>query len=77
MAPHGIRVNAIAPGATMTPPLMNALTDEQRDYSQKMQPMLRFGMPEEISAAVAWLCSDQASFVTGAVIAVDGGATAG
>lgn len=71
-----IRVNAIAPG-----PILNerigTLPDEQRAPIARAVPMGRIGLPEEVAATVVWLCSEAASFITGAVISVDGGRLAG
>jgi NAD(P)-dependent dehydrogenase (short-subunit alcohol dehydrogenase family) len=78
----GIRVNAIAPGYFVTdanrPTLFNpdgSLTARSRAILAQT-PMGRFGKPEEVNAAVQWLCSDAASFVTGVVIPIDGGFSA-
>jgi NAD(P)-dependent dehydrogenase (short-subunit alcohol dehydrogenase family) len=71
-AARGVRVNAVAPGPILTHRL-TALTDEQRAPLLQAVPMRRLGLPEEVAATAAWLCSDQASFITGAVIPVDGG----
>lgn len=70
----GIRVNAICPGLISTP-MSRALVDDplSADKALAAQPMGRFGQPEEVGEAVVWLCSDAASFVTGAVLMVDGG----
>jgi NAD(P)-dependent dehydrogenase (short-subunit alcohol dehydrogenase family) len=51
-------------------------TPEARERSGRMHPIGRIGQPEEIAAAAVWLSSDQASFVTGQAIVVDGGLTA-
>ena len=75
-ARQGIRVNVICPGPTDTPMLRNALTPEQLDAFAKTYPMGRLGQPEEIAAAALFLASDDASFVTGSVLYVDGGQTA-
>ncbi|MEZ5742514.1 MAG: SDR family oxidoreductase [Sphingomonadaceae bacterium] len=76
-AKAGIRVNAVCPGVIetgMTAPLVaNA---ETRKLLDSMTPVGRMGKPEEIAAAVVWLCSDAASFVTGHPMVIDGGATA-
>ncbi|HEX9039224.1 MAG TPA: SDR family NAD(P)-dependent oxidoreductase [Ktedonobacterales bacterium] len=73
---RGLRVNAIAPGPILTERLA-ALTDEQRAPVVRAVPLGRAGLPEEVAALAAWLCSDQASFITGATIPIDGGRLAG
>lgn len=76
-AKAGIRVNAVCPGVIETPmtaPL--AANPEMRKVLDGLTPMGRMGQAEEIASAVLWLCSDQASFVTGHPLVVDGGATA-
>lgn len=75
-AKSGIRVNAVCPGVIETPmtaPL--AANPDIRKIMDGLTPMGRMGKAEEIAAAVLWLCSDQASFVTGHPLVVDGGAT--
>ncbi|MEO3815355.1 SDR family oxidoreductase [Plantactinospora sp. B24E8] len=79
LAPHGIRVVAVAPGATATPiSLHQGLPAERiaaiREWQLAATPMRRLGQPEEIAWAITLLASPQASFVTGTVFAVDGGA---
>jgi NAD(P)-dependent dehydrogenase (short-subunit alcohol dehydrogenase family) len=75
-AAQGIRVNAIAPGPILTERLEAAGEEAQRLAGMAM-PMRRIGTPAEVAAAAVWLCSDQASFVTGAVLTIDGGKLAG
>ncbi len=75
--PQGIRVNAILPGITMTPMISRLSNDPQLsavfDGLRSRHSMGRFGQPDEIGQAVKWMLSDEASFVNGAAIAVDGG----
>ena len=68
----GIRVNEVAPGAIETPMLRAQFGDGLGAYAQR-QPMKRLGSPHEIAAVIGFLLSDEASFVTGAVVPVDGG----
>lgn len=71
---HGIRVNSVAPGSTDTPMMRGsgALRDSIMT-SQLGTPLRRIGQPEEIASTIAWLLSDEASFVTGACLVADGG----
>jgi NAD(P)-dependent dehydrogenase (short-subunit alcohol dehydrogenase family) len=71
----GVRVNAICPGVIMTPLFAGAAEADPEMLSgiERAHPIGRLGTPEEIAAAVVWLCSDAASFVTGHPMAVDGG----
>ena len=72
MAPSGIRVNAIAPGVIDTQ--MNSfLSEEDRKELEDEIPMGRFGAPEEIGKTAVFLCSNEASYMTGQVLRVDGG----
>lgn len=77
-AEHRIRVNAVAPSHTATDRLKQAIAAGRLEYDAIVQriPMGRFAAPEEIADAVVFLCSDQARFITGQVLAVDGGYTA-
>lgn len=74
-AAKGIQVNAICPGVVETPMLgdLMARSPEAMEQVQRDQPIGRLGRPDEIAAAVLWLCSPAASFVAGAYLAVDGG----
>ncbi len=79
-APQGIRVNCLCPGLIETP-MTNLLKAEElkavREAFIKLHPIGRAGQPEEVAAAALFLASDDASFVTGHALVVDGGMTAG
>jgi len=83
-APDGVRVNCICPGAIETPMLAATIASrpspeeqgELRRESLRRQPLHRFGRPEEIARAALYLASDEASFVTGVALPVDGGRVA-
>lgn len=72
VSPRGIRVNAISPGPIDTPAL-KAATPEQREQAAARTLLGRIGTPDDIAAGVAYLASDDASFVTGTVLQVNGG----
>merc|ERR1711916_405619 len=80
LAPDGVRVNTVMPGVIATPafaPLCvdgKTMDDVLSDYAPK-HPMGRVGQPKETSAAIVFLASDAASFITGQILAVDGGVT--
>ena len=76
-AEDGIRVNCVCPGVIETP-MTDVISQnpEIKKTMESMTPMKRLGRPEEIASAIVWLCSDQASFVTGHPMVIDGGATA-
>ncbi|MDO8520885.1 MAG: SDR family oxidoreductase [bacterium] len=69
---YGIRVNAIAPGITDTT-MVAGIPDKVKEYYVKRTPLGRYARPEEIAAAYAFLASEEASFITGAIIPVNGG----
>jgi meso-butanediol dehydrogenase/(S,S)-butanediol dehydrogenase/diacetyl reductase len=75
-AADNVRVNAIAPGPTDTPMLRAAMTPEELRAFAATLPMNRLGRPEELAYAALFLASEEASFVTGAILPVDGGQTA-
>jgi len=74
LAPHGIRVNSICPGLTETPLAAYALaTPERRASINRQVPLGRVAQPREIAAAALFLASDDASYITGEALVVDGG----
>lgn len=75
-ARHGIRINAVAPGPIASHRLAS-LDAPTRERIAGGVPLGRLGAVEEVAAAVTWLCSDHASFITGATLCVDGGKLAG
>lgn len=75
-APHGIRVNAVCPGVIDTPMLRMMDDSESGEaYLRSGVPLRRLGTPQEVAACIAFLASDQASYLTGVAVPVDGGAT--
>jgi meso-butanediol dehydrogenase/(S,S)-butanediol dehydrogenase/diacetyl reductase len=75
LTPQGIRVNAVAPGVIETPGNRHFIHTDAfyRRHMNDMVPMGRVGQPNEIASVIAFLCSDDASYVAGQVIVVDGG----
>lgn len=77
-APQGIRVNAVCPGFVRTPMTAGLFSDSERERKvTAMHPLGRLATPEDIARAVLFLASDDASFITGQALAVDGGFTVG
>src|SRR5260221_11161244 len=74
MASRNITANAIAP-SFIPAELTSTLTEEQRKCLLDFTPLGRFGTPEEIAAAINFLCSPEASYITGQILGVDGGMT--
>jgi NAD(P)-dependent dehydrogenase (short-subunit alcohol dehydrogenase family) len=77
LAPRRIRVNAVTPGATPTPGAHAVVDDAGWELRRRATPLGRLGAPEDIAEAVAFLVSGRASFITGEILHVDGGLTAG
>jgi NAD(P)-dependent dehydrogenase (short-subunit alcohol dehydrogenase family) len=77
-APRGVRINAVCPGTIATPMVTDMIDKGELNTDEAIasQPINRLGEPEEIAAAVLWLCSPGASFVIGVALPVDGGYTA-
>jgi NAD(P)-dependent dehydrogenase (short-subunit alcohol dehydrogenase family) len=79
-AQRGIRVNAVCPAFVRTPMVESYVATDPRHFGWErlasMQPMGRLGTPEEVADAVTWLCSDQAAYITGIALPLDGGTTA-
>jgi NAD(P)-dependent dehydrogenase (short-subunit alcohol dehydrogenase family) len=70
---HGIRVNAVCPGGTVTP-MMGPIDERVAAELERTIPLGRFAQPEEVAATIAFLLSDDAAYVTGTALVVDGGA---
>jgi len=73
LGPRGIRVNAIAPGSVPTPATEGFVTPEQYEQRARNIPLRRNGTPEDVAQAAAFLLSDEAAFINGAMLAIDGG----
>lgn len=74
-APAGVTVNCVCPGPVATPGLTRVFADQVPDEITSIVPLHRVGTPEEVASAVLYLASDEAAFITGQALSVDGGAT--
>lgn len=72
LAGRGVTANAVAPGYIITD-MTNALSDKVKDAIEASIPMKKRGLPEDVANAISFLCSDDASYITGEIIRVDGG----
>ena len=77
LAARGITVNAIAPGTVLTPAVTNIPHNPEVPFVSKRTPLGRLAQPNEIATAFHFLASDEAAYITGAILPVDGGITAG
>jgi NAD(P)-dependent dehydrogenase (short-subunit alcohol dehydrogenase family) len=75
VAPYNINVNCVSPGPIDTPGFNKVFTGDAREHAADIVPLGRVGLPEEVASAVLYLASDDAAFITGQTLAVDGGAT--
>jgi NAD(P)-dependent dehydrogenase (short-subunit alcohol dehydrogenase family) len=73
LAEHGITVNALAPGAIETELVARMHSPETRTIYRAAIPMDRYGAPEEVAHAAAFLASEEAGYITGEILSVDGG----
>jgi NAD(P)-dependent dehydrogenase (short-subunit alcohol dehydrogenase family) len=77
VAKENIRVNVICPGVMDTPMFRaSGFSSQQVEQMMNVKPAGRFGQPEEVAEAILWVASDHASYMIGAAVAVDGGASA-
>ena len=74
-APAGVTVNCVCPGPVATPGLTRVFADQVPDEIVSIVPLHRVGTPDEVASAVLYLASDEAAFITGQALSVDGGAT--
>jgi NAD(P)-dependent dehydrogenase (short-subunit alcohol dehydrogenase family) len=77
LAPRRITVNAISPGTILTPAVTGIADNPEIPFIQRRTPLGRLGQPEEVAALAHFLASDEAAYITGQNIAIDGGLTAG
>ena len=76
LAPYGVTVNSVSPGPIATPQTADLHSEDVRERVRSRTPMGRYGTPEEVADVIAFLCSEDARFVTGHDLRVDGGLTA-
>jgi len=76
LGPYGITANVVAPGRILTDLLLRRMEGREKEWMSQT-PMRRFGQPEEVAAAITFLASEEASYITGAVINVNGGLVMG
>lgn len=74
-APYSVTVNCVCPGPIATPGLTRVFADQVPEKIVSIVPLQRLGTPEEVAGAVLYLASDEAGFITGQAVSVDGGAT--
>ncbi len=77
LAPRGITVNCVCPGTIRTPAVMNIPDNPEIPFVSARTPLGRLGEPDEVAAAFHFLATDEASYITGAILPVDGGISAG
>jgi len=77
LAPHGITVNCVCPGTVATPAVLNIPDNPEIAFAAHRTPLGRIASPEEIAVAFHFLASDEAGYITGAILPVDGGISAG
>jgi len=75
LAQYKINVNCVCPGPVETPGLKRVFSDQDMEQITAIVPLKRLGLPEEVASAVLYLASDEAAFITGQALSVDGGAT--
>jgi NAD(P)-dependent dehydrogenase (short-subunit alcohol dehydrogenase family) len=76
-APNGVRVNAVAPGAVLTPLMRRNRSEEEIGYIARQSLLHRVAEPEELADVIVWLASDQSSYTVGQTLSIDGGTVAG
>ena len=77
LAPRGITVNCVCPGTIRTPAVLNIKENPEIPFIENRAPLRRLGEPDEVAAAFHFLASDEASYITGVALPVDGGISAG